>query len=148
MTQTQLLNDCHADHFAALEADCFDAGWDASNYPSDTDRVYVSLWMNQTCVCYICGRIILDEVELWRMASSPRHRRQGLARKALAAFLKESHQRGGRRVFLEVSSTNQAAVNFYLTSGFTQMGQRKDYYGSGDDALIMGLDLSGVFPEM
>jgi len=141
LTKLRLDQTCHPGAFAQLEAQAFERGWQESQFEERPDRIYTSLWQADHCLCYVYGRIITDEVELWRIAGHPERRRQGLGLRALNAFVAECRRRGGRNLFLEVSHHNQVAVIFYRNAGFTETGRRVGYYGPGDDALLMCLDL-------
>ena len=44
-------------------------------------------------------------------------------------------------ITLDVTKTNIPAVKLYQKLGFIKVGQRKDYYGSGQDAILMRLDI-------
>jgi ribosomal-protein-alanine N-acetyltransferase len=47
-------------------------------------------------------------------------------------------------IFLEVRASNHPAIQLYYTTGFVQVGVRKDYYPSGtgpEDALILMREL-------
>ena len=40
-------------------------------------------------------------------------------------------------VFLEVKTTNFAAINLYLNFGFEEINRKKMYYSDGQDAIVM-----------
>ena len=44
------------------------------------------------------------------------------------------------KIRLEVRETNARAIQFYTLMGFNKIGIRKDYYGSSENALLMGKD--------
>jgi ribosomal-protein-alanine N-acetyltransferase len=85
---------------------------------------------------FALGRLVLDEAEVLTLATHPSHRRQGLARAALAALLAALAARGALRVFLEVAADNDGALALYQAAGFRQAGRRRGYYG-GTDALVL-----------
>lgn len=74
-----------------------------------------------------------DVVDVQRIAVHPTHRRQGLARRLLAAVLADVPQ----RVLLEVAADNEAAIGLYEGTGFTEVARRERYYRDGSDALVM-----------
>jgi ribosomal-protein-alanine N-acetyltransferase len=87
---------------------------------------------------------VAGEAELLTIAVDPAHRRQGLGRTLVEAFLAEARQRGAETAFLEVAEDNTAARTLYTAAGFTQTGRRKGYYrGAGRvvDAILMGRTL-------
>ncbi|WP_394153490.1 GNAT family N-acetyltransferase [Loktanella salsilacus] len=90
---------------------------------------------------FVLGRVIVDEAEILTVATAPDHRRQGLARNAIAAFCNLAQGSGAATVFLEVAADNAAAIALYNALGFGQVGQRRAYYdrenGKAVDALVL-----------
>lgn len=78
-----------------------------------------------------------DVCDLDRIVVDPRHRRQGVARALLAAGLAGAAARGVAQMILEVRSDNAAAIALYRGYGFDEIAIRNDYYGPGQDAMIM-----------
>ncbi len=71
------------------------------------------------------------EAELLNLAVRPEARRRGVGR-ALLALL------AGRKVWLEVRASNEAAVRFYESQGFRVYGRRKALLPQpGEDAVLM-----------
>ena len=82
-----------------------------------------------------------DVADLNRVVVHPAHRREGIARRLIAAGMEWAEQVGARRVLLEVEERNSPAIRLYEDLGFTVLARRKNYYGSGLDALVMELPL-------
>jgi ribosomal-protein-alanine N-acetyltransferase len=76
-----------------------------------------------------------DVSDLHRIAVHPAYRRRGVARLLLAEV-----RPAGRRLLLEVSALNEAALAFYAAEGFTEAGRRRAYYRDGSDAVLMQCD--------
>lgn len=97
---------------------------------------------------FLLARVILDEAEILTLATHPDHRRQGLARAALADFLDRARASGATRAFLDVAADNGPARALYAGAGFTEIARRKGYYTASDgtraDALVLASDLVGV----
>lgn len=72
-------------------------------------------------------RTIAAESELLLLAVAPQHRRRGVGRRLLDAFLERAGQAGAQRVHLEVRDGNPAAV-MYRSAGFAAAGRRRAYY--------------------
>lgn len=83
-----------------------------------------------------------DDVEVLQVAVAPGRRRRGLARRVLADGLARAGARGAVRAFLEVRPSNEAAVTLYESLGFSRVGSRRAYYPDGEDALVLGRDLT------
>jgi ribosomal-protein-alanine N-acetyltransferase len=77
---------------------------------------------------FVIGRVILDEAEILTLATDPAHRRQGLARAALDAFLRSATARGASRAFIEVAADNLPARALYASAGFSEIARRAAYY--------------------
>ena len=91
-------------------------------------------------VGYLVGRDVAGSGEILNLAVAPEHRRAGLARALLAEGLKLLSSRGAEEVFLEVRSSNTAALELYRAAGFRPVGMRADYYRNPrEDALVLRL---------
>jgi ribosomal-protein-alanine N-acetyltransferase len=78
---------------------------------------------------------VLDEAELLNISVATAQQRKGLGRAMLREMLELAREKNMRRVFLEVRSSNNAALALYRSSGFGEIGVRRGYYqnanGSG-----------------
>jgi ribosomal-protein-alanine N-acetyltransferase len=87
------------------------------------------------------GRTVAGEAELLTLATLPEARRQGHARRHLAAFEAEARRRGASVAFLEVAEDNAAAIALYSAAGYLDAGRRTRYYSRADglsaDAVTM-----------
>lgn len=96
----------------------------------------------------ICGYAILmplvDEAELLTIGVAAAQQRKGLGRAMLTEMLGVARDRNMQRVFLEVRSSNVAAIALYRSAGFSEIGVRRDYYrnaNGSEDALVMACEL-------
>ena len=88
--------------------------------------------------CFLCsaeagfalGRIAGPEVELLTLAVSPTAQGKGIGRRLLRDFEKQAGSLEAEDLFLEVATTNSAAIHLYETEGYAKTGLRKDYYES------------------
>jgi len=72
--------------------------------------------------------------------------RKGLGRAMLSEMLNVAHARQLHRVFLEVRSSNVAAIALYHSASFSEIGVRCGYYqnsNGSEDAITMACDLMG-----
>lgn len=101
-----------------------------------------------TVTCNACQtgfaafRVVCDEAELLTIGVLREMQGQGLGRVLLSAVLREMHMQGALHCFLEVSTSNAAAIHLYRTLGFAVTGLRPGYYpgpaaGSRQDAWTM-----------
>lgn len=130
---------CEADipDVVAIEEEC---AWSAAQFLGELHQAhgwqYVAI--SSTLFGYICGRSVLDEAEIVKIAVKRDVRRQGVATRLLACALEKVFQKGGRTCYLEVRSSNMSARSFYEKNGFSGTGIRKNYYTSPrEDAVLM-----------
>jgi len=89
---------------------------------------------------------VADEASLLNIVVSPEHQGKGIGRHLLNHLIDELV--AGKVVqnfFLEVRVSNFSAIALYLSCGFVEVGERRDYYeaknGSRENALMMALPL-------
>ena len=96
----------------------------------------------------ICGfamsRWVLDHEELLMIGVARRIQGRHVGKLLLSETINRARNAGRSKLFLEVRDGNEAHA-FYLKSGFSSIGRRKNYYKNSDgispDAITMGLDL-------
>jgi len=94
---------------------------------------------------FICGRRIIDEVEILNLAVRPEVRRKGIANRLVREFLEQIARHGVRMVHLEVRESNQGAIGLYASNGFRVTGRRRGYYRDPkEDAILMARDVNAV----
>jgi [ribosomal protein S18]-alanine N-acetyltransferase len=120
-----------------------DRPWTAAEFAALLDRPDTILTGDERA--FVLGRVIWDEAEILTVATDPAHRRQGLARTALAGFLGQARGKGATTCFLEVAEDNAVAKALYHAAGFVPVGERPGYYAAHDGtpvaALILRLSL-------
>ena len=90
---------------------------------------------------YVCRWVVADEVHVLNVAVHPRARGRGLGAALMEEVLAEARRREVRAVTLEVRRSNEAGRRLYESFGFEQVGERPNYYGRGEDALILRLGI-------
>ncbi len=88
-------------------------------------------------VGWCATRLIAPEAELLKIAVDQRSRRAGVATALLNHLTHFLSQRSIELLFLEVRSQNQSALNFYIKSGFLQIGIRPGYYSNPSDSALI-----------
>jgi ribosomal-protein-alanine acetyltransferase len=92
-------------------------------------------------------RTLVDDAELLLIAVAPNARRGGCGSMLLAEIAMRMKTQGKLTLHIEVRSSNQGAISFYLARGFVRTGLRKAYYPSGvlgnqrEDAVLMNVSL-------
>ena len=85
---------------------------------------------------FIVWRTVLDTAEIITIGVRPDARGNGIAMAMLGLLEHEVKKVGVKKIFLDVSAENTAAINLYKKCGFTQNGRRPKYY-DGIDAILM-----------
>ena len=121
---------------AVLHAAAFERPWDEAAFEAllVTFNVFGLMLDGQG---FILCRAVVDEAEILTLAVSPRVRRYGVGRTLVEAAAGVAAARGADSLFLEVASTNEAALGLYAATGFAPAGLRRAYYADGADALVM-----------
>jgi ribosomal protein S18 acetylase RimI-like enzyme len=83
-------------------------------------------------------------LDVFRLMTAKGVRRLGLATALVQRGIDWGRSRNAERVLLEVRSTNKAAQALYASVGFVAIHERKNYYGTGVDAIIMELPINDL----
>ena len=81
------------------------------------------------------------EADVLTVGVVPQHRGQGIARELMAGITKWAIDQGSIAMMLEVKTDNVEAISLYESLGYSKLNVRKDYFGSGLDALVMRKEL-------
>ena len=87
-----------------------------------------------------------QEAELLNIGIAAGQQRKGLGRALLLEMLDVACEKNMLRVFLEVRTSNAAALALYRSTGFVEIGVRRGYYqnaSGSEDAITMVCDLTG-----
>jgi ribosomal-protein-alanine N-acetyltransferase len=128
------------------EADAYDHPWTKRIF-IDCLRAGYQCWVlanKQQIVAHGVMSVAIGECHLLTLCVSPEFQRQGLARKLFNILLERAFKLEAGVCFLEVRSSNAAAIALYQSMGFIQIGERKNYYPDGtgrEDALILSASL-------
>jgi ribosomal-protein-alanine N-acetyltransferase len=90
--------------------------------------------------------VIMDEAELLSISVASDYYRQGYGEKLLAHLVHIAKSKKAEKLYLEVRSSNEAAIQLYKKRGFKEVGLRKNYYetlepNKREDAILMSLIL-------
>lgn len=89
---------------------------------------------------------VIDDAELLNIGVAAAHQSKGIGRAMLLEMLDLACSKNLLRVFLEVRSSNAAALALYRSAGFTGIGVRRGYYkndGGSEDGITMMCELTG-----
>jgi len=90
------------------------------------------------CMGFAVVRQVGDDGELLQIAVDKSARRSGIGSLLMEAVLDYAAKNAMHSIFLEVRSSNVAAITLYEKNGFEPVRTRKDYYDNPvEDALVM-----------
>lgn len=86
---------------------------------------------------FLCRWLIADECHILNIAVHPNFRRSGVAFRLMSEAINEAEGKKAAIITLEVRRSNVAARSLYRKLLFQERRVRKNYYGAGEDAIIM-----------
>jgi len=134
--------------FVSLDKELFPySPWSASQYKEEfsapTRHFVVALDDAQNIIGY-AGVFAPGgaEADVLTVGVIPSQRGKGIARQLMALITDWAKQQGSIAMMLEVKVDNTEAIGLYESLGYAKLNTRKDYFGTGLDALVMRLELS------
>ena len=134
--------------FVSLDKELFPySPWSASQYKeefsSPTRHFVVAVDEAQNIIGY-AGVFAPGsaEADVLTVGVIPSQRGKGIARQLMALITDWAKQQGSIAMMLEVKVDNTEAIGLYESLGYAKLNTRKDYFGTGLDALVMRLELS------
>ena len=119
--------------------------WSAASLASLLATGRGSLWLAERAGVLrgvLVGERGPDEYHVHVLAVADEARRRGLGAALLGAALAEASVAGLARVHLQLRASNLGALALYRRFGFAALGRRPRYYGGGEDALLLSLELA------
>ena len=101
-----------------------------SLYKEDFENYFykdaINIWKISTrkIIGFVCFYNVKDEIEIIQVCIIKSYQRKNYGSLIISKLKKLNI----KKIFLEVSSENTQAKNFYLKHGFKKIGIRKDYY--------------------
>jgi [ribosomal protein S18]-alanine N-acetyltransferase len=144
--QIKLVQTEDIDQILEIERGLFPKPWDRASYENELTcegsySFAITLAEPDKCsliIAYICFRIVMDEMHLFKIGVAKKWQHMGLATCLCQESIKFASEKGAVVVYLEVRISNIPAISFYRKLGFTMVGKRPRYYPeTGEDALVM-----------
>jgi ribosomal-protein-alanine N-acetyltransferase len=98
-------------------------------------------------IAYSIISVAADESHLLTIVVAKDEQNKGYGKKMLDEMIRMAKKNGAKAIYLEVRTSNKAAIQLYHQRGFNELGVRNNYYPADEgreDALILALDLSFV----
>lgn len=128
---------------AAIEWDLFEHDpWSEELFHAELDEVpatreVVVAVEGGDIVGYASLRFVGSEGDVNTVAVAADHQGRGIGGELMTWLLDAARAHGVGHLFLEVRSDNATALGMYERRGFERIDRRRDYYGSGIDALVL-----------
>jgi len=90
---------------------------------------------------YLCRWLVADECHVLNVAVHPELRRMGVGERLMSDAITEAKAKNAHLVTLEVRRSNLPARGLYRKLNFEERRLRHNYYGPGEDAIVMELRL-------
>jgi ribosomal-protein-alanine N-acetyltransferase len=130
-----------------IELASYEYPWSQGNFADSLSAGY-SMWVREAegeIIGYYALMAAAGEAHLLNLTIAPVWRRHGLGRDLLEHCLARACDHRAVSLFLEVRTSNAAAIALYHSSGFVDLAVRRGYYPAREgreDALIMKKDLT------
>ena len=126
-----------------IETTCFSIPWSERAFREELEKgpraVYAVARNIETGALLGYGGMwhVVNEGHITNIAVMPDHRREGIGQLLLDYIESEAVRLEMIGLTLEVRMSNEPAQRLYTKNGFRPEGIRKNYYESGEDAVIM-----------
>lgn len=120
------------------------AGWGEKGFATELAQPCAYIWCAQEqgeILGFLALRCAAGCAEILNVAVAPHRTRQGIGRALLRQAFAALRAQAAEQVSLEVAQDNVPAQALYARAGLKPLGRRKDFYGSGCDGLVMGMNL-------
>ena len=120
-----------------IEKECFEKNYSLNTVKKELEnksKQMFKLTLKNKIVGYCLFSKVDDEAELERICVVKKFRKLGLASLLFSTAVKQLKI---KTCNLEVNKKNKIAIKLYKKLGFEEVGERKNYYGDGQDALLM-----------
>jgi len=136
--------------FSATDKECVQELWDAYIDHGESSGYIFCVYRREGLalgyVCYGPTPLTVGTWDIYWLAVSPQHRREGIARTLMAGAEDRIAQQGGRLIVIETSGTDEyrGTRRFYMACGYRRQATIRGFYAPGDDLVIYGKTLASA----
>lgn len=145
MVTVKRIEEKDLDTLAALEQEIFSDSWSREGLEeslSQNHALLLGAWADDVLAGYLVFYYSPGEGEIVRIATAESMRRKGIASHLLLELENVCEEKEIEKLFLEVRESNETAIEFYKSHGFTEDGLRKNFYTKPvEDAVLMSRSL-------
>ena len=111
-------------------------------YVNEGGSLYFAIALeNDECIGLAYMRMVAGEAQIYDIVVAPGARCRGTGKALLRHLIEKAIESSCDVMNLEVRDGNDAAQGLYKNTGFKEVGRRRSYYDSGEDAILMDLSL-------
>jgi ribosomal-protein-alanine N-acetyltransferase len=137
----QILSIDYIGQILPIENDCYSDPWNSSHFLYEIynqhSKSYVALSEHDSVYGYIITHHILDNISVLNLTVNKSCRRTGVASKLLMHVSDIAKNENVNTIDLEVRKSNIIALSLYRKEQFEILGERRNFYSDGEDAIIM-----------
>ena len=127
-----------------IENEAHDYPWTRGNFLDSIKSSHKCFMMklNNEIIGYAVIMFVLDECHVLNISIKKSMQKKGYGSDLLKEVIRRAGLAHSKTIYLEVRSSNHAAIHLYDKHGFNEMSVRKDYYRAKEgreNAVLMGL---------
>ena len=120
----------------------FDNFWNYNTIKSELENensIIIVAKIGNNIVGFACIWKAVDVMHIMDIVVSKKYRRHHIGRALLKELINLTYKNNINELTLEVKHDNIPAINLYTSFNFQKIGERKNYYGVNNNAIIMTL---------
>ena len=129
------------DEIVKIENTLYKTPWNVKQYKYELEENEFSylfvLENDNVIVGYYGFWVMFEECDITKVSIRKEFQGLKLSNILMKDCFKRAKEAGCEKINLEVRIDNIKAINLYKKHGFSEVYVRKDYYGKGEDALIL-----------
>ena len=122
--------------------------WNESHFEAELTKPFSKVWVltddetDSEILGFTAWELSDNYGRINQIAVEPTLKRKGLGSQFLNSIVTELLRKSVPVLELEVRNSNTVALDFYQARGFEITKKIKGFYSNGDDAYVLGLDLT------
>ena len=141
-----MMEDSDLESVVNLESLAYEYPWSGKIIQGCFEAGY-RIWIGKVGLTHICQAfvsVVAGEAHLLNLAVHPKWQKNGCGKAILRRVIEDIKLLNVEGIFLEVRISNHLAISLYEKFGFSQIGERRNYYPASDgreNAIMLGLQL-------
>lgn len=130
----------YIDDILEIEKEAFTSPWSRESLEAELDNhlaIYELMFLEGQLIGYYGFWKVFEEGHIMNIAIKKEYRSKGLGKILFSRLIDRARENDIKEVSLEVRKSNLPARKLYDSYLFEIIGERKDYYAKGEDALVM-----------